>query len=102
MDSGAGSDVVDRTGEGRFVLDIDGKVAELVYRVDGTNLVLIHTEVPSELEGRGLGGVLVRGALDRALRDGLTVVPLCPFARRWLKRHPDDATRVPIDWALGT
>ncbi len=98
----APSEVVDRTDEGRFVLEVGAEVAELVYRVEGTYLVLIHTEVPQELEGHGLGGVLVRGALDRALRDRLTLVPLCPFARRWLKRHPEDADRVPIDWELGT
>ena len=94
--------VVDRPDEGRFLLEIDGQVAELVYLVEGTYLVLIHTEVPEALERRGLGGALVRAALDRAARDGLTVVPLCPFARRWLERHPDDAARVPIDWDLGT
>ncbi len=93
--------VVDRSDEGRFVLEVDGQAAELIYRVEGTYLVLIHTEVPEALEGRGLGGTLVREAIDRAVRDGLTIVPLCPFARRWLGRHPDDAARVPIDWELG-
>ncbi len=94
--------VVDRDDGGQIVLEVDGQEAELIYRVEGTYLVLIHTEVPEALEGRGLGGTLVREALDRAARDGLTVVPLCPFARRWLGHHPDDATRVPIDWELGT
>jgi predicted GNAT family acetyltransferase len=96
------NEVVDRVDEGRFVLEIDGQVADLVYRVEGAYLVLIHTEVPESLEGRGLGGGLVRAALDRALQDGLTVVPLCPFARRWLGRHPEAAARVPVDWELGT
>ena len=96
------SAVVDRADDGLFVLEVDGQVAELVYRVEGAYLVLIHTEVPEALEGRGLGGTLVREALDRAARDGLTVVPLCPFARGWLQRHPDDAARAQIDWELGT
>ncbi len=95
------NEVVDRADDGRFVLDVDGYLAELVYRVQGTYLVLIHTEVPEALEGRGLGGVLVRAALDRAVRDGLTIVPLCPFARGWLERHPDEAARASIDWKLG-
>jgi predicted GNAT family acetyltransferase len=82
-------------------LDVEGHVAELVYRVEGTYLVLNHTEVPEALEGRGLGGVLVRAALDRAVRDGPTIVPLCPFARGWLGRHPDEAGRAPMDWKAG-
>src|SRR5262249_35231545 len=61
-------------------------------------LVLLHTEVPAALGGRGLGGRLVRAAVERASGEGLTVVPLCPFARTWLERHPDVAENVTVDW----
>lgn len=87
----------DRDAE-RFELDVEGWTALLQYRQHGDRLLLVHTEVPDELEGRGLGGTLVRAALDRAESEGLTVVPHCPFARSWLERHPDDAGRVTIDW----
>lgn len=93
--------VVDLTDERRFELGAEGHAAELVYRVEGTSLVLVHTEVPGVLEGRGVGGRLVRAAVDRAARDGLTIVPVCPFARGWLERHPDEARRVPVDWEVG-
>ena len=92
------SQITDNPGASRLELTIDGHVAELGYRLRGDRLVILHTEVPAELEGRGLGGALVTAALDRAARDGLTVVPLCPFARGWLKRHPDAAATVTIDW----
>jgi uncharacterized protein len=72
--------------------------AELIYHRRGNRLALIHTEVPPELEGRGIGGKLVTAAIDRAAREGLTLVPLCPFARGWLERHPDAAARSVIDW----
>jgi len=90
--------VTDNQDESRFELRVDGRLAELLYRRNGNRLVLIHTEVPVELEGRGLGGALVMAALDRAAREGMTVVPLCPFARSWLERHPDAASRAVIDW----
>jgi predicted GNAT family acetyltransferase len=90
--------VTDNADAHRFELTIDGHVAELVYRRHGDRLVLIHTGVPDELEGHGVGGRLVRAALDRAEGEGLTVVPECPFARAWLERHPDEAARVKIDW----
>lgn len=87
-----------RESEHRFVLEIDGHVAELVYDRVLDRLQLVHTEVPDELEGRGIGGVLVRAAIEYAAREGLIVVPRCPFARRWLRRHPEVAELVQIDW----
>ena len=61
-------------------------------------LTLIHTEVPDVLGGHGVGGQLVRTAIERASAEHLTVVPWCPFARRWLHEHPDVAAGVDIDW----
>ncbi|HEV2936724.1 MAG TPA: GNAT family N-acetyltransferase [Streptosporangiaceae bacterium] len=92
------AEVIDNADASRFELRVDGWLAELVYRVRGGRLVLIHTEVPLELEGRGIGGRLVTAAVDRAAREGLTLVPLCPFARGWLERHPEAASRAVIDW----
>jgi uncharacterized protein len=94
------ADVIDNTDASRFELRADGWLAELVYRVRGDRLVLVHTEVPFELEGRGIGGRLATAAVDRAAREGLTLVPLCPFARGWLERHPEAASRAVI--ATGT
>ena len=88
----------DNQGESRFELRDDGHLAELVYRRRADRLVLVHTEVPEELGGRGIGGLLVQAALDRAVAEGLTIVPLCPFARSWLERHPDAASTVTVDW----
>ena len=90
--------VTDNQAKSRFEADFGGSVAELLYRQNGNRLVLIHTEVPEQLEGHGIGGALVTAAIGRAVRDGLTVVPLCPFARDWLERHPEVASQATIDW----
>jgi len=90
--------VIDNADASRLEIHVGGEVAELVYRTRAGRLVLIHTGVPDSLGGRGLGGQLVLAALSKAAQEGLTVVPLCPFARGWLERHPDDAATVPIDW----
>ena len=92
------SDVTDNQAESRFEVIEEGHLAELVYEAGNGRLVLIHTGVPDELGGRGLGGVLVEAAVERAKSEGLTVVPLCPFARRWLEKHRDDIGDVPVDW----
>jgi uncharacterized protein len=91
-------DITDNAAESRFEAHLDGQLAELTYRRVGKRLVLVHTGVPDALSGRGLGGHLVLAALRKAAADGLTVVPLCPFARNWLERHPDEAATVTVDW----
>jgi uncharacterized protein len=91
-------EVIDEPEAGRLMLAVEGYVAELSYRVRAKRLVIIHTEVPQELEGRGIAGQLVRAAIERARRDGLTVVPLCPFARQWMADHPDAVGDVAVDW----
>lgn len=91
--------VTDNEAENRFELRAAGEFAELLYRRRGDRLVLVHTGVPPALEGHGLGGKLVTAAVSRAARERLTVVPLCPFARSWLERHPETADRAAIDWS---
>ena len=90
--------VVDNPASSRFEVEVDGHLAELVYRRDGGRLVLIHTEVPRALEGHGLGGLLVTAALAYAAEKNLSVVPVCAFARGWLERHPGIAARARIEW----
>jgi predicted GNAT family acetyltransferase len=90
--------VTDNRAGSRFELQAGGAVAELMYRRRADRLVLVHTEVPDSIGGHGIGGRLVQAAVDRALSEGLTVVPLCPFARSWLERHPETASAVNVDW----
>jgi predicted GNAT family acetyltransferase len=92
------TDVVDVPSESRFVYREGDALAELDYALRGDRFFLLHTEVPEQLEGRGLGGRLVRSALARARHEQLTIVPWCPFARRWLKEHPDESGGVSIDF----
>ena len=90
--------VTDNPDQRRFELRVDGHLAELAYRFDGDRMVLVHTGVPRELEGRGLGGELVRAAVDHAAERGIIVVPRCPFARGWLEKHPDVAAKAQVEW----
>ena len=90
--------VEDRAEESRLVLRADGAEAELVYRLEDGALVVVHTGVPTELQHRGIGGRLVQAAVDRARAEHLTIVPWCPFARRWLQGHPERFQGVEVDW----
>ena len=78
----------------RFVAMLDGVEAELDYEQRGQVLSLTHTGVPSAIGGRGIGGELVRSALDYARSKGLKVVPSCAYAAAYIERHPEYADLV--------
>jgi predicted GNAT family acetyltransferase len=80
----------------RFTITEDGHEAELVYRIDGDTIELVHTGVPEELGGRGIGGKLVEQAIAKARADGLTIVAQCPFAKGWIEKHPDAVEGVTV------
>jgi predicted GNAT family acetyltransferase len=90
------NEVVDRPEQHRFEIVADGKVAGFAaYQLRGQEILFTHTEVDEAYEGKGLGSVLVRHALDSARERGLAVLPLCPFVRSWIERHPDYLPLVP-------
>ncbi len=98
MTSDAPGAIVHDSKHSRFVLEEADGTAELVYRRNGSRLILVHTEVPAALGGRGLGGQLVRSAIEFGRTNHMTVVPWCPFARTWLEAHRDEVADVAIDW----
>jgi uncharacterized protein len=61
------------------------------YRRSNRLVVFTHTEVDPAMVGRGVGGQLVRGALDDVRTRGLSVRPACPFVKSWMDQHPEYA-----------
>ena len=90
-------DVTFNEARSRFELDLDGHVAFIDTSRSGDTLTLIHTEVPEELGGRGIGSTLVRGALAYMRAHELKLVPQCAFVVSYLQRHPDEAAAFGID-----
>jgi predicted GNAT family acetyltransferase len=72
----------------RFEAVVDGVRAELDYEQRGDLICLTHTGVPPAIGGRGVGGALVRSALEYARAKGLKVKPRCEYAASYIERHP--------------
>ncbi|MBE7186545.1 MAG: N-acetyltransferase [Methylobacterium mesophilicum] len=83
------AEVRDLRSEQEFVLETDGHRAVAAYQLEGDTIVFTHTVVPPEIEGRGVGSRLIRGALDAVRDRGLKVVPQCPFVRAYIEKHPE-------------
>lgn len=92
------TEVVDRPEKHRYEVLADGEVAGFAqYQLSPGEIQFIHTEIAGAYEGKGLGSVLVRQALDDARGRGLAVLPLCPFVRAWISRHGDYLDLVPAE-----
>ena len=80
-------DVVHRPEQSRFEAEVEGDVAFLSYeRADGS-LVITHTIVPRQLEGRGIAGHLAAAAVGWARAEQLEIEPQCSYVRGWLRKH---------------
>ena len=82
-------DVVENPGQNRFELTLDGGTALVAYRRDGERLVLVHTEVPSQLAGQGVGSRLAKGVFELLRASGRKAVVRCEFLKGWIAKHPE-------------
>jgi predicted GNAT family acetyltransferase len=84
------NDVRDNPALSRFEMPLEGgAMAVSYYKVEGGRVLLLHTEVPQELSGRGYGSRLAHGVFEALRRDGKRVIAKCPFMSAYATRHPE-------------
>ena len=87
--------VADNPAERRYEAHLGDRLAGFAeYRLAPGRVIFFHTVVDPDLEGRGFGSQLARGALDDVRVRGLWVTPHCPFIRSYIRRHPEYADLV--------
>jgi hypothetical protein len=78
------------SSKGRYVVRLDGAEAEMTYSRTGERIVIIdHTGVPDALRGRHVGKALVQRGVEDVRAEGRKIIPLCPFAKALISRHPE-------------
>jgi uncharacterized protein len=88
------TEVVNNRARHRYELAVDGHIAATYYAIADGVITFIHTEVPPELGGKGIGSKLIKGALQLIRADGLKVVAGCGFVVDYLQKHPEFADLV--------
>ena len=83
------TEVVNNPARQRYELTVDGHLAATYYKLSEGVITFVHTEVPPELGGKGVGSRLIRGALDLVRADGLKVIPQCPFVKGFIEKNAD-------------
>jgi predicted GNAT family acetyltransferase len=84
------SQVVDNVARRRFELTEQGLVAFAEYRLDGDKVIVPHVETPPALRGQGVAARLMTGLLATIRARGQKIVPVCPYAEAFMKRHPEE------------
>lgn len=82
-------ELINDSGAGRYRLLVDGTEVGFV-EVDpiGEHAVLLkHTEVLPAFEGKGYGSQLVSRVLEDIRGQDKTVVPICPYALNYIRKH---------------
>lgn len=67
----------------------NGEYAFIENRWRKGALVLMHTLVPEQYEGKGIAGALAKFALEYAREKKLALVVYCPYVKAYMKRHPE-------------
>ena len=74
----------------RFELKVEDKIAFIEYILNNENILfLTHTEVPTVLEGKGIGSKIVEKTLNYAKKSGYKIAPLCPFVAKYISKHSE-------------
>lgn len=74
----------------QYEYHIDGNTPRVEYILSNDRQIYItHTEVPSELEGRGIASALVEDVLCELDREGARITPICPFVSGYIRKNPD-------------
>ena len=81
--------ITNNTETNQFELTTEGKTAIVEYELEDNQIAFLHTEVPPQLEGRGIGSALAKHVLEYAKEKHLQVKPYCPFIRTYIERHPE-------------
>lgn len=77
-------------GEGCFYIFEEGEqLGEMAVSITDKTLTIYHTEVLPKAEGRGLAKKLFDAMIEHARKNGLQLIPYCPYVLAQLKRHPE-------------
>lgn len=83
-------ELIDNEERHQYEFHVDKYTPKIEY-IKSTNgeIYLTHTEVPTQLGGKGIGSQLVEKTLKDIEKQGLRLVPLCPFVAGYIHKHPE-------------
>lgn len=82
-------DTINNTEKLHFEIKLGNEHAYIEYRWHNEKIVLMHTEVPESMRGKGIANKLAKDVFEYIRSHKLKSVVYCPFLLGYLKRHPE-------------
>uniref|UniRef100_A0A1L8DAJ1 Protein NATD1 n=1 Tax=Nyssomyia neivai TaxID=330878 RepID=A0A1L8DAJ1_9DIPT len=89
-------DIKHDASNGVFYIPIETHRAELFYRKEKSILHLDHTEVPAELNGRGVGKVLAQGVFKYVAENDFKMKVHCDFLQHYLEKYGSEYKKLSV------
>ena len=81
--------IIHNEKKSRFETQIEGLISLVDYERTENLFTVTHTEVPTQLEGRGIAAALTKALLDYISQNDYKVNPVCPYTKAYIQRHPE-------------
>ncbi|MBC7451745.1 MAG: N-acetyltransferase [Cytophagales bacterium] len=78
----------DNKGQHQFELHSGDQAAVIEYELQNNSFNLLHTHVPVNLRGKGMGKILLEKVLREIDADRMRVIPSCAFVKDYLSKNP--------------
>jgi predicted GNAT family acetyltransferase len=76
--------------QSKFQVKFDsGEIAFIDYKLYPGKIMLIHTQVPEDMAGKGFAGFLAKYALNYAKSENLRVHIYCSFIAGYVLKHKE-------------
>lgn len=86
--------------EQQYELHLDDQIAVIEYLEQDGKIDLVHTEVPKELGGRGVGTELVKRTLEALQKNNASIKASCPFVAKYIDQHPEYASMLSTGYQM--
>ena len=80
------------TNSRKYILDINGEKAIVEYVLRNNKMHLVHSEVPYQLRGKGIGKELVLKTFEKLTEEGYKAVAVCSCIKAVKNRDPHWST----------
>ncbi len=89
MENKTSYELIDNTNDNQYEFLVERCIPKIKYiKTANGEIYLTHTEVPAQIGGMGIGTQLVEKVLKDIKRQGLRLVPLCPFVIAYIRKNP--------------